>query len=74
MLIVDGGARTCCRIGVGQVCIGAKHTISIVVVGRDLLGFDLLLGLDAIKQLGGVTVTGAGEVMFPQCNRPNCAA
>ena len=40
----------------------------------DLLGFDLLLGMDAIKQLGGVTVTGTGEVTFPQCDRPNCAA
>ena len=52
----------------------ARFSIEALVVGRDLLVFDLLIGLDTIKQLGGVTVTSAGEVTFPQCDRPNCAA
>ena len=76
MLTADGGALTCCRIRSVHVSIGTKHafTIEALVMSRYLLGFDLLLGLDAVKQVGGVTVTGAGEVTFPQCDRPNCAA
>ena len=76
MLTADRGALMSCTIGVVHVSIGAKPTfgIEVLVVDGDLLGFDLLLGLDTIKQLGGVTVTGAGEVTFPQCDKPYCAA
>ena len=50
----------------GNVSIGAKpaFTIQVLVVGGDLQGFDWLLGLDAIKQLGVVSVTRAGEDVF----------
>ena len=66
----------CCGIRLVHVSIGTKHafTIEPLVVGGHLLGFDLFLGLDTIKQLGGVTVTCAGGVTFLQCDRPNCAA
>ena len=76
MTVIHGGALTCCGIGVVHVNIGAKpaFTLEVLVVGGGLLGFDLLLGLDAIKQLGGVTVTGSSEVTLPQCDRPNYAA
>ena len=36
------------------------------------MGFDLLLGIDAIKQLGGVYLTESGEVRFGGLNK--CAA
>ena len=46
----------------------------VLVVDYKLLGFDLLLGFDAIKKLGGVCVTCNGTVSFPQLDRPMCAA
>ena len=33
-----------------------------------LLGFDLILGMDVIKKLGGVTVTEIGEISFGEKN------
>ena len=47
----SGGTLTCCGIRGVHVSIGVQPTfvIEVLVVGGDLLGFDLLLGLDAIK-------------------------
>ena len=54
---------------VGQV---PAVDIEALVVDKQLLGFDLLLGIDAIKELGGVYLTEAGEARFGGLNR--CAA
>ena len=45
------------------------------VAVRALLEYDLLLGLNAIRQLGGMAMSDTGEVRFPQherlcCHRP----
>ena len=42
-----------------------------LVTGKDILGFDLLLGYDAIKALGCVLITQAGTVQFLEA--PVCA-
>ena len=54
---------------VGQI---PAVNIEALVVDKQLLGFDLLLGIDAIKELGGVYLTESGEVRFEGLNR--CAA
>ena len=48
--------------------------IEVLVIDKELLGFDLLFGLDVIKQLGGMTMTSTSEVKFPQLDEPICAA
>ena len=35
--------------------------VEVLIVDGQLLGFDLLLGIDAIKELGGVHLTELGE-------------
>ena len=54
---------------VGQVL---AVNIEALEVDKQLLGFDLLLGIDAIKELGGVYLTESGETRFGGLNR--CAA
>ena len=43
-------------------------------VDEALFGYDLLLGLNAIRQLGGMIMSATGEVKFPQRERLMCAA
>ena len=45
--------------------------VIVLVTQRDILGFDLLFGYDAIKALGGVLITQAGTVHFLEA--PVCA-
>ena len=54
--------------------VGEVPTVDIeaLVVDKQLLGFNLLLGIDAIKELGGVYLTESGKARFGGLNR--CAA
>ena len=45
-----------------------------MVVDGDLLGYDLLLGLNTIRQLCGMAISDSGEVKFPQRERLMCVA
>ena len=54
---------------VGQVL---EVDIEALVVDKQLLGFDLLLGIDAIKELGVVYLMESGKTCFGGLNR--CAA
>ena len=57
------------KVEVGQV---PAVDIEALVVDKQQLGFDLLLGIKVIKELGGVYMTESGEVRFGGLNR--CAA
>ena len=59
------------RIGIDNRPSVALRTL---VVDRELLGYDLLLVLDGITQLGGMVMSGTGEVRFPPHRVPICAA
>ena len=50
---------------VGQVL---AVDIEALVVDKQLLGSHLLLGIDAIKELGGVYLTESGEARFGGLN------
>ena len=69
MLMADGRTLKCC--GYGKIKLGLKQArpmiVEVLVVDEQLLGFDLLLGIDAIKELGG-----SGEAHFRNPNK--CAA
>ena len=43
--------------------------IEALVVDKQQLGFDLLLGIDATKELGGVYLMESGEAHFGGLNR-----
>ena len=61
--------------GYGKIKLGLEQArpviVKVLVLGGWLLGFDLLLGIDAIKELGGVHLTKSGEVHFG--NPKKCA-
>ena len=53
----------CCGESVVQIGIGNGPSVAVralVVVG-DLLGYDLLLGLNAIRQLSGMAMSDTGK-------------
>lgn len=54
--------------GVGNIKLSINNgdhvTVSVLVVDSALLGFDLLLGMGIINELGGVRITEADEVKF----------
>ena len=63
-----------CR-GYGKIKVEVGRVLAVdieALIVDKLLGFDLLLGIDAIKLLGGVYLTESGEAHFGGLNR--CAA
>ena len=66
----------CCGESVVQIGIGNGPSVAVraLVVDGDLLGYDLLLGLNVIRQLGGIAMSDTSEVRFPQHERLMCAA
>ena len=43
-----------------------QSPVRALVVDGILLGYDLLLGLNMIRELGGMAIFDTGEVRFPQ--------
>ena len=71
VLTADGRKLNCRGYGKIKVEVGRVPAVDIEALVQ-LLGFDLLLGIDAIKLLGGVYLTESGEARFGGLNR--CAA
>ena len=63
-------------VGVVKLSVGTMLPIAVevLIVDGELHGFDLLLGLEAIKHFGGMSLTSTGEVKFPQGDKPTCVA
>ena len=76
MLTVGKSSLICCGERVVQIGIGSGPPVAAqtLFVDRELLECDLLLGLDAITQLGGMAMSGTGEVRFPPHGTPISAA
>lgn len=71
----DRETRACCGISVVAFWLqgGCPVKINILVAWEKLLGFNLLIGMNAIKELGGVGITPSGAVEFDR--KPSlCAA
>ena len=64
--------------GVGSIELTVRHlqplTLDVLVTSRRVLGFDVLLGFDAIKKLGGVRIFEASEVQFSMEGNLHCGA
>ena len=69
-------SRTCCVVGVVSISMDEHNSarIDVLVVHGKPLGFDLLLGVDAIKALGGVVVGPTGSVQLGDRRTTRCAA
>ena len=76
LLVIGESSSMCCGESVVQIGIGNGPSVAVraLVVDGDLLGYDLQLGLNAIRQLGGMAMSDTGEVRFPQRERLMCAA
>ena len=72
----QGPHMICCGEGVVRIGIGNGPLVAVqtLVVDRELLGYELLLGLNAITQLGGIAMSGTSKVRFPQHGTLICAA
>ena len=71
VLTADGRTLNCRGSGKIKVEVGRVPAVDIevLVVDKQPLGFDLLLGIDAIKLLGGIYLTESGEARFGGLNR-----
>ncbi|KAF0307742.1 Retrovirus-related Pol polyprotein from transposon 297 [Amphibalanus amphitrite] len=66
VITVSGGRYECRGTGPVRVgvCSGVSADVNALVVADRPLGFDLVLGMDAVVALGGVTVKSADESVF----------
>ena len=76
MMTIGGMSRPCCGDGMVTVSTeeGSSAKISVLVVGGKPLGFDLPLGINAIKALGGMVVGPTGSVQLGNKGIVKCAA
>ena len=67
VMTIGGMSRPCCGDGMITVSLeeGSSAKISVLVVRGKLLGFDLLLGINAIKALGGMVVGPPPKELIP---------
>ena len=63
--------------GIGDIMLEVEHShllsLEVLVACGQVLGFDMLLGLDAIKKLGGVRIPKVGEACFPLGKKLLCS-
>lgn len=77
VLTVDRKTLRCCGVGRVQLSVNGVDlvTVKLLVIEGKLLDFNLLLGMDNIKALGGVHINWTGEVCFtidvPVCSTQN---
>lgn len=66
--------RVCCGVGIVNTCTdgGNSAKVEVIVVHDKRLGFDLLVGIDAMTALGGIRTTQAGAVRFCSKEIPTC--
>ena len=63
---IGGTSCACCSVGAVSIPTdeGNSAKIDVLVVRSKPLGFDLLLGIDVIKALGGIVVGPTGSVQL----------
>ena len=76
VMMITGISYPCCvdRIVTVSMEEGSSAKISMLVVCGKPLGFDLLLGIDTIKALGGMVVGPTGSVQLGNKKIVKCAA
>ena len=76
VLTVDG--KTLRSNGIGTITLAADNVslvkADVLAVNSSLLGFDMLLGMDIIRMLGGVRIDQSGNVIFSRTGPHICAA
>ena len=76
VMTIGGISHPCCgdRMVTVSTEEGSSAKICMLVVHSEPLGFDLLLGIDAIKALGGMVVGPTGSVQLSNKEIVKCAA
>ena len=76
VLAVDG--KTLRSTGIGTITLAVDNVSPVkadgLVVNSSLLGFDMLLGMDIIRMLGGVRIDQSGDAIFSRTEPHACAA
>ena len=64
VMIIGSMFRSCCSVKTVTVATegGTLAKISVLVVHGKPLGYDVLLGIDAIRALGGIAVWRSGQI------------
>lgn len=75
IVTISSRTRTC-RFKPVNLCVGNGRAVVVdaLVVLEDALGFDLLTTIDAIKALGGMSISLSEEVHFTQKSASVCTA
>ena len=76
VMTIGGMSRPCCSDGIVTVSMeeGSSAKISMLVIRGKPLGFNLLLGIDAIKALGDMVVGPTGSVQLGNKEIVKCEA
>ena len=76
VLTVDG--KTLRSNGVGTITLAVYNIrlvkADVLIVNSSLLGFDMLIGMDIIRMLGGVHIDQSGDAIFSRTEPHACAA
>ena len=72
---IGGTSCACCGVSVVSISTdeGNSAKIDVLVARGKPLGFDLLLGIDAIKALGGIIAGPTGSVQLRDKRTTRCA-
>ena len=76
VLTVSAGSLVCYGESIVHISVsdGPPVAVQALVMDGELLGYDLLLGMDSITQLGGITVNSTGNIRFSRREKHVCAA
>ena len=74
IMMVGGLSHSCCSIRMVAVFAEEGDSASVLVVCDRLQGFNLLLGIDAIKALGGIALGPSGQIQIGDRGIAKCAA
>ena len=75
VMTINGLSQACYGVGTVTIYDEKSNTaeVDILVMQEKPLGYDLLLGIDAIRALGGVIITVAGGVILGRGERSLCS-
>ena len=75
VMTINSLSQACCSVGTVTICNekGDTAEVDVLVMQEKPLGYDLLLGIDAIRAFGSVMITVAGGVTLGR-EKEVCAA
>ena len=76
--VLTGDGKILRSNGIGTITLAVDNVspvkADVLVINNSLLGFDMPLGMDIIRMLGGVRIDQSGNVIFSRTGLHACAA